>query len=204
MYDQTQKAHAMAWEKTFDVEDAISRATAVFWDKGYAASSMANLTQAMGINKGSLYNAFGSKKKLFARVLTQYDRNRTQATLKMLNQRHAPLPAIVGMFDIAIERNCANPDNKGCLLVNTALDLPHHDKDIQDIVIASMDEVRGFFAGNIMRGQDNGSISPKLDAKATAYTLHSLLIGLQVLARGACTPECLHSIKEHALQLLQS
>ena len=55
----------MPWEKTFDIDEAIDRATEVFWAKGYEATSLADLIKATGVNKGSFYNAFGSKKKLF-------------------------------------------------------------------------------------------------------------------------------------------
>ncbi len=62
----------MPWEKTFDIDEATDKAIEVFWKKGYEATSMSDLTQAMQINKGSLYNAFGSKKALFDRALARY------------------------------------------------------------------------------------------------------------------------------------
>jgi TetR/AcrR family transcriptional repressor of nem operon len=143
----------MPWEKTFDTDDVIARAIKVFWHKGYAAASMADLTKAMGINKGSLYNAFGSKKKLFVRALQQYDRDRSQRALSKMLAEEAPLDAINGLFDHVINHNCNNPDNKGCLLVNTALELPHHDTDIQEMVTKSLDNLKNFFEQNIIRGQ---------------------------------------------------
>ncbi|MGB1215804.1 MAG: TetR/AcrR family transcriptional regulator, partial [Pikeienuella sp.] len=55
----------MPWEKSFDLDDATDKAAAVFWAKGYEATSISDLVAAMGINKGSLYNAFGDKRRLF-------------------------------------------------------------------------------------------------------------------------------------------
>ena len=61
----------MPWEKTFDVDVAIDRATEVFWEKGFESASLADLIKATGVNKGSFYNAFGSKKKLFTASLVE-------------------------------------------------------------------------------------------------------------------------------------
>ncbi len=193
----------MPWEKTFDLEDATANAIAVFWDKGYEAASMADLTKAMRINKGSLYNAFGSKNKLFISALKQYDRDRTQRTLNRMNAADNPLDAIVGMFNQAIEHNCLHPDKKGCLLINTALELPHHDKEIQKMVTKSLDNLKDFFEQNIRRGQSDGTIAAHIDPQTTALLLRSLIVGLQVLSRGASEPESLSPIKAQVSQLLR-
>ena len=194
----------MPWEKAFDTDDVIARAINVFWHKGYAAASMADLTKAMGINKGSLYNAFGSKKKLFVRALQQYDRDRTQRTLNKMLAKKAPLDAINGLFDHVISHNCSNPDNKGCLLVNTALELPHHDADIQGMVIKSLDNLKDFFEQNIIRGQSDGSIPVHINPQTTAHVLRSLIVGLQVLSRGASDPEAFEAVKVQVINTLRS
>ena len=193
----------MPWEKTFDTDDVIARAIKVFWHKGYAAASMADLTKAMGINKGSLYNAFGSKKKLFVRALQQYDRDRTQRALGKMSAMDKPLDAITGMFDHVINHNCNNPDNKGCLLVNTALDLPHHDADIQEMVTKSLDNLKDFFEANIRRGQADGSIPAHINPQTTAHVLRSLIVGLQVLSRGASDPEAFEPVKAQVINTLR-
>ncbi len=193
----------MPWEKTFDTDDVIARAIKVFWHKGYAAASMADLTKAMGINKGSLYNAFGSKQKLFVRALQQYDRDRTQRTLSKMLAEEAPLDAINGLFEHVISHNCGNPDNKGCLLVNTALELPHHDADIQEMVTKSLDNLKDFFEKNIIRGQTNGSIPEHINPQTTAHVLRSLIVGLQVLSRGASDPEAFEAVKVQVINTLR-
>ncbi|MFK5997559.1 MAG: TetR/AcrR family transcriptional regulator [Rhodobacterales bacterium] len=193
----------MPWEKNFDVEDAISCAIAVFWDKGYAAASMADLTRAMGINKGSLYNAFGSKKKLFIRALQQYDRDRSQPALNQMLKKKTPLEAINGLFDHAINHNCSSPANKGCLLVNTALEWPHHDADIQDMVAKSLNNLKDFFEQNIIRGQVGGTIPAHINPQTTAHVLRSLIVGLQVLSRGASDPEAFQAVKIQVLNTLR-
>ncbi|MEK6204499.1 MAG: TetR/AcrR family transcriptional regulator [Amylibacter sp.] len=135
----------------------------------------------MGINKCSLYNTFGSKKNLFIHALRQYDRDRSQVAFVKINANQDPMAAIIGMFDHAIEHNYDTPDKKGFLLVNTALELPHHDMDIRDIVTASLDNLSYFFKYNIMRGQSDWVFTNNIEPKPAAQVLRSLIVGLQVL-----------------------
>ncbi len=80
----------MPWEKNFDLDIATDKAIQVFWKKGYEGTSMSDLIDAMGINKGSLYNAFGSKDELFNRALLRYDQLNRQEALKQLNKLEDP------------------------------------------------------------------------------------------------------------------
>ena len=124
----------MPWEKSFDLDKAVDQATKVFWSKGYEATSMADLVTEMGINKGSLYNAFGSKKELFTKALHKYDRDNKQQLLKTLQKLDDPIQAISTLFDALIAESIRDTDKKGCLIINTALELPNHTDDIQKII----------------------------------------------------------------------
>ena len=192
----------MPWEKTFDLDDATDRAIAVFWNKGYEATSMADLTSAMGINKGSLYNAFGSKKALFTRALLQYDRENRQAGLAQLEAMDAPVESVRVLFDTLIAESEADTEKKGCLLVNTALELPHHDDDIKIIVTAGLGDLQAFFQRIIVSGHNKGEIPASVDPGETAEALLSLVIGLRVLARGVFDADQLTGIRNQALKLL--
>ena len=66
----------MPWEKSFDEELALEKAMEVFWSRGFDSASIAELIAQTGINRGSLYNAFGGKQPLFVRTLLKYDRER--------------------------------------------------------------------------------------------------------------------------------
>ena len=81
----------MPWEKDFDMDVALGDAMRTFWAKGYEATSMSDLTKAMKINKGSLYNAYGSKKELFTKALQKYDRAADQRTLRRLKKQKLQL-----------------------------------------------------------------------------------------------------------------
>lgn len=193
----------MPWEKSFDVDAAVDRAQRVFWAKGYEATSISDLTKGMGINKGSLYNAFGSKKQLFTRALLKYDRDNRQAALAALEAIDDPLDAVTTLFDGLIAESVADADQKGCFLVNTALDLPNHGDDVKGMVRAALGDFEAFFARMIAKGQADGTVSTAIDADMTAKSLMTLVVGLRVLARGVFDEPGLRAIKSEALRLLE-
>ncbi|BCD95851.1 TetR/AcrR family transcriptional regulator [Marinagarivorans cellulosilyticus] len=193
----------MPWEKTFDLDDAIDRATDVFWAKGYEATSLADLLKAIGINKGSFYNAFGSKKKIFMQSLLKYEREQRRDTLAELASLKDPVSAINKLFDALIEQSLTDKDKKGCFLVNTALDLPNHDSDIEKAVKKGLKDTESFFEQQITLGIQTGAIPEHVDPEVDAKGLLTLLVGLRVLARGVFDQNSLSAIKTQAIGLIQ-
>jgi TetR/AcrR family transcriptional repressor of nem operon len=192
----------MPWVKDFDVDDAVDRAMKVFWAKGYEATSISDLVEAMQINKGSLYNAFGNKKALFTRAFLKYDAENRQAAIKQLEAMDDPVKAIAVLFDGLIAESAADTERKGCLLVNTALDLPNQPKDIQDMVTSALDGFEAFFERRVRDGQKTGQIPASIDAKEAAKALVTLVVGLRVLARGTFDAKGLESIRAQALRTI--
>lgn len=192
----------MPWEKSFDVDQATRRAMTVFWSKGYDATSLPDLLEATGINRGSFYNAFGSKRNLFLLTLLTYDREERRAMLDELGALSDPIQAISEVFDKMIVHSLADKDKRGCFLVNTALELARHDEQVGEAVRKGFDDLERFFLEQIMAAQIKGSIRPDMDPQETAKGLLSLSVGLRVMARGIATPASLSAIKRQALQLL--
>jgi TetR/AcrR family transcriptional regulator, transcriptional repressor for nem operon len=193
----------MPWEKTFDINEAIDRATQVFWAKGYEATSISDLLKAIGINKGSFYNAFGSKKALFTLSLLKYDREHRRDMLSKLTELDNPVLAISTLFDQLIEQSLTDEEKKGCLVVNTALDLPNHDKDTEKTVKKGLSDFEAFFKQQIKLGLSTGAIPPHVDAKVTSRGLMTLVVGLRVLARGVFDRPALKDIKTQAIHLIK-
>lgn len=192
----------MSREKLFDVDEALDRAADVFWAKGYEAASMADLISGMGINKGSLYNAFGSKKELFKRVLIKFEQDHQIPTLAKLAALDDPVAAISTLFDSLIAQSITDAEKKGNLIVNTALELPNHDEDVGEIVRSATGRLEAFFKQMIDLGQQRGEIAEGINASTTAKSLLTLTVGLRVLARGAFDAKGLLAIKSSALTLI--
>lgn len=194
----------MPWEKTFDIDEATDKATEVFWKKGYDATSMADLINAMKINKGSLYNAFGSKKELFDRALARYDQQNRAAKLAELREWDDPVAAIQALFDGLIEEAQGANCNLGCFVINTAQDLPNQPPEVADVVRKSLADIESFFREMIEKGQEKGQVPTSVAAPSTAQALLSMLVGLRLLARGAAGTDALHSIRDGAMRLVRA
>ena len=190
----------MPWEKDFDVDVAVDRAMKVFWAKGYDSTSISDLTEAMQINKGSLYNAFGSKKALFTQALLKYERENHQAAIEQFEAMDSPVTAIRTLFDFLIAESQTDAERKGCLLVNTALDLPNHSQEVQRMVTSALEDLEQFFRRTIELAQERGEVPAKLDAREAAKSLLTQVVGLRVLARGVFDAKSLKAIGTQALE----
>src|SRR5580700_5584469 len=88
----------MARPREFDREEALERATAVFWAKGYASTSTDDLLTAMGIARQSLYNAFQEKRALYLEALEKYQRTTTAGHLQRLNGAASPIAGVKALL----------------------------------------------------------------------------------------------------------
>jgi TetR/AcrR family transcriptional repressor of nem operon len=191
----------MPWEKTYNEEDVLTRAMEAFWARGYEATSMSDLVKATGINRGSMYAAFTDKRNLFIRALTYYDRRHREEYLRNVRANNAPRDAIITAFEDAIAATGDGTDRRGCLLVNTSLELSPHDAEIDGIVRASFTEVEGFFHNCIEDGQAAGEIDRSIDPSETARALLGLFIGLRVLMRSRPEPGVMTAIVAQAKEI---
>ncbi|MFK7765495.1 MAG: TetR/AcrR family transcriptional regulator [Roseobacter sp.] len=193
----------MPWEKSFDIDEATDKAIEVFWKKGFEATSMADLIEAMQINKGSLYNAFGSKKALFDRALARYDQKNRAARIAKLRQQTDPVAAIRALFNALIDEARDDPRNLGCFIINTAQDLPNQPPEVADAVRTFLTDIEDFLRDMILRGQEKGQIAPQIDPNTTAQALLSMVVGLRLLSRGAAGIPALESTRDAAMRLLR-
>ncbi len=192
----------MPWEKQFNHDEALSKAMSAFWAHGFDATSMQDLVDCMGINRGSLYATFGDKRSLFIEALRRYAAVYREDWVARLSNSHGPRAAILAAFDAAIAAALDTGSSDGCLLVNTALELSPHDEEISAIVDHGLAEMERFFCDMIEQGQGAGEIPPDVAPVDTARGLLSLFIGLRVLARSRPEKSLLRSVANQAAALL--
>ena len=192
----------MPWEKQYDEARVLDRAMAAFWVNGYEATSISDLVAATGINRGSLYHAFTDKRGLFLRALEHYDRQHREDFLAALARTHPPREAILASFQQVVAAARSGRDRKGCLLVNTALEVSPHDPEVERIVKASLEQVEHFFRSMIKAGQKEGTIRADLSAVETARLLFSLFLGLRVITRSRPEKALMSTIARQAEALL--
>lgn len=178
--------------KQFDPEQALDAMMQAFWREGYSRTSMADLVAASGVNRASLYATFGGKKAIFAKALRRYDALHRDAWLSRLAARHGAPAAISAAFEQVMSPEGAA---RGCLLVNTALEISPHDDDIRELVENSFESLRRFF-GEMLRLAGRDEVD-----KRTALLL-GLFLGLRVLGRGAPNTPVSRHIRAQVQQLI--
>ncbi|MEM7585186.1 MAG: TetR/AcrR family transcriptional regulator [Acidobacteriota bacterium] len=192
----------MPWQKNFEIDDALESAMQVFWAKGYDATSIADLTDATGVQRQSLYNAIGDKRSLFIRCLLKYDTEQRQAKLASLESRGTPVEAIRDLFTSIVEDSSCSESNRGCFLVNTALALQGHDEEVRVLVTSALEDFRSFFKRLVQHAKVRGDVASDLDADATASGLMAAFVGMQAMARGAVEQAVLSQMAEQSMRLV--
>jgi len=177
--------------RKIDEDTAIDRAMDLFWRQGYRGTSPQDLVDAVGMGKGSLYHAFGSKRELFGRAL---DRYRDQQAILVDEALARPGPVkerIANALVLMVDMNAADPDRRGCLAVNTAAELAGFDEDATDRVRAMFERTTATFLDAIRTAQAAGELRDDLDPEAVATHLLTTLVGLQLLSKARTDPSAL-------------
>lgn len=189
----------MARRKAFDPDDMLARAVAMFWRKGYEATSVADLVGALGINRGSLYGAFRDKHALFLAAIEHYDEVEIGAVARHL--RNTPGPGrerIQSLFDTIIRGVEERGDRRGCLVCNAAVELAPSDPVVEKQVKASHDRLAAAFS--VALAADPGFPTDPERRDRRAHFLTSTLMGLHVMARAGATPDTLRGIVRVAMR----
>lgn len=192
----------MPWEKNYNEIDVLERAMQAFWARGYEATSMSDLVEATGINRGSIYAAFSNKRTLFMRALRHYDKNYRADYLKRIAREHAPRDAIIAAFESAGSNTGHSGTPGGCFLVNTVLELSPHDAEIRAFLDDRLREVEKFFFSMIEAAKQEGSVGNSVASRRTAQALLGLFLGLRVLTRSKPRRSAIEAITSQARMML--
>lgn len=193
----------MPWKKQFDVDAVLEKAMRAFWGRGYAATSMQDLVECTGINRGSLYATYGDKHDLFVAALKMYDEEMRRKQLAEFEARYPPREAIRQIF-LAFMANVSDcGGNRGCFLTNTALELAAHDPEVGRIVAHAQAQIEAFFARMIKKGKAAREMPAHVKPKETARGLLASLVGLVVLIRSRPEKALLQDILDDALRRLE-
>ena len=173
----------MARPREFDEAAVLEAAIQCFWVHGYEATSVRHLAERMGITGASLYNAFGDKHALYQRALLHYRERGFDIRVQRLEGNLPPRQAIATFLDEIVELSLSDPQHKGCLLVNTALERAPYDDDCKTFATDFLNRAEHFFLRCLRAGQADGSINSAQPADDLARLLLAVLLGIRVLAR---------------------
>ncbi|GAA3407378.1 TetR/AcrR family transcriptional regulator [Paenibacillus hodogayensis] len=173
----------MVRRREFDVEQALDAAMQLFWEKGYEAASLSDLTSAMGIQRPSLYAAFGDKQGLFEAALRKYTQAHALALRSILHSKTSVKESFRSLFEGLVEAEYAGNRNRGCFCINTIVELAPHDEKFEVLTREHQMYLAAIFQEAIERGRKAGELEPGENDKALAQTLVVSLIGLTVMMK---------------------
>ncbi|MED2791197.1 TetR/AcrR family transcriptional regulator [Bacillus wiedmannii] len=173
----------MARLREFDEEKALDAAMQLFWEKGYAATSLSDLTAKMEIQKPSLYSAFGDKEGLFEAALRRYTNLHAANIRTKLQNEQSVKEAIRTFFENMVEEEYKKEFSKGCFCINTMVELAPHNEKFEVLTREHQMYLAVIFQELITKGIRSGELQNDLNAKALAQTLVTSLIGLTVLMK---------------------
>lgn len=194
----------MARKRKFEIDHVLDQMVAVFWQKGYAATSIQELEAATQLNRPSLYAAFGGKEKLFLAVLARYGDKFNAHLMAALQSPGSARRALELYFDQLVKQLCDQKLPPGCLLANTVTERGSFEDAIGRYVRGQLALIEGQFYQTIRRGQIEGEINPALDPKAMARLFTAAAEGMALLARGDFGEAGLRDIAQLALQSLDA
>jgi len=190
----------MARPKEFDRDLALQKAMMVFWEKGYAATSAADLVQAMGIGRQSLYDTFGDKHQLYLEALALYS-EASVAELVQSMRAARPLEAIEAML-MAFAARPEQQNALGCMGINSICELGLQDEAVNAVRERSGAPLRASLIALLEQAKTAGDADPGLDAAAGADFILATLAGMKVIAKGGADAQALRSVGALAVQAL--
>ncbi len=173
----------MARPRKFDSVEVLEKALDVFWTKGYEATSLNDLIEAMGLSKSSFYLTFGSKNEVFLASIGHYKKTMTAQIASLAKLDVPARKLIASLFNRAISRIMEEGGQRGCFLNNCAVEVALKDKQAAKMINGGFGLMEETFFLLVQRGQLEGDIEKTKDARALARYLNSSLNGLFVTAK---------------------
>ncbi|NEW42120.1 TetR/AcrR family transcriptional regulator [Nocardia cyriacigeorgica] len=180
----------------FDEKAVVRGAKELFWRRGYAATSMRELADELGVLPGSLHSALGSKHDLFLRALRDYvDDSRAAAELIAGG---SPLHAVRALLEAVLDAAAVTP-GRGCMLGNSAIELLPNDEQARELVHSGLQALEQGIETALRRAQRSGEVRADIDCATQARLLVALMTGLHVTARAELDPHRLDDVIDAAL-----
>lgn len=194
----------MARTRQFDERQALVSAMLVFWEKGYEGTSIQDLEVAMGLNRTSIYNAFGNKRRIFEQVLECYRESVIASLLEALDGAPDIRQGIRRMLNAALDIHFDEQYPGGCLIALSLLESGQHDARVRASMAQTMHDLRGGLQSRLARAKKAGELSADLDTGSTANTLVSIMAGMMVMGKADFTKSALKKTVSQVLGLLGS
>ncbi|AVO57187.1 TetR/AcrR family transcriptional regulator [Pseudomonas chlororaphis] len=190
--------------KEFEPDEVADSAMQVFWQRGYAATSIQDLVEGTGLSRSSLYNAFESKNGLYQQALRRYHQL-TQANVDLLSQSEPAAALVRQLLMRIVEDEMGDPRQRGCLVANATLELAAQDPAVAALVSQNFLRLENALEQLLIRGQQEGTLAPDKKPRALARFIVNTIQGMRVVSKGSPPQERrerLMNVLEIALEAL--
>lgn len=192
----------MARTRQFDENQALESAMRVFWERGYEGTSIQDLESAMGLNRTSIYNAFGNKRAVFNRVLETYKTGVMGSLFARMDSapdiREGMRRLLSGALDIHFDEN--NPG--GCLVVLSVLESGQHDNASMDVLSKTIHNLKDELQKRLQLARKTGELGKDLNVVATATTIATTMAGMMVMGKAQFSRTALNRTVRQVVELL--
>lgn len=200
MVQKTKKAGGRP--RQFDPDAALDRAVDVFWDKGYAAASLDDLTAAMGINRPSLYAAFGDKEQLFMKALERYGHGIGAEPLAAFSSAEGVGAALRAFLRTAVQNHTRPGRPTGCLFACSAAGSAAVLPPVQALYAGALKASERAIAGRLKAAIDDGELPAGFPARDRARLAVDMMQGFALRARAGESRRSLLAGADRAAALL--
>ncbi len=176
----------MGRPREFDIDQALDAAIDVFWEHGYDATCN-DLLGAMGIQKGSLYKAFGNKHSLFMAALDRYLTVSLSRIQEIFNDAPSPRAGLENWLEHGVLDLCARGLRRGCFGINSAVELGIHDEEVAQRFRRHIRDLKALLGRAIAEGQELGEFRKDIAPRAAAEFVFVVLAGLFTASKGGMT-----------------
>jgi len=186
----------------FNKDEALEKALEVFWSKGLTATSLDDLATAMGMNRPSIYNAFGDKLTIYrsamAKFVEQLGQNLDHTLIKTTELK----PALEGFYAGALDVYFGNAEPRGCFVSCTAPVEALAHPEIKDDLAAITKQVDNVLEQRLRQAQQDGDLALDKDPKVIAQLLHATLQSMSIRARGGASKKSLKKLYLASIEML--
>ncbi len=180
----------MARPREFNENKALDRAMEVFWKRGYRNTPLDDLLEAMGIQRGSFYNTFGSKKETYLRTLRRYREVMAESgPYSAVAHLEPGMETLRALLDNYVNSLTDETGPRGCFFVHVSKEHRGDDPAIRDMIVPAIDQMRGIIQQSVEAAQEKGDLPADIDPRATALLFMSIAWGMHVLAEAGVPKE---------------
>ena len=189
--------------RQYDPDRALAKAAEIFWKQGYAGTSLDDLAAATGMNRPSLYAAFGDKRDLYLKTLERYRDQSRAMSVKVMAESPTLRVFLKRFYEQAIDIYLAGGDEaRGCYSISTAPAQATTDPAVRAFLAASIGNTDSFLASRIAKGRERGEVPANAEPQALAQVATATLHTIAVRARVGVPRKQLAALAAAAIDLI--